>query len=278
MLQKLVEVADINMNRVRVEFSNLWKKIGHHLSSYGQNRNKRIAEYSVDSLRQLAKKFLEKQELANFHFQKDFLEPFRTIMLGSYTNEGLQDIRFFILTCMCQFAQQKIKSIKSGWEIILDIFKLAAGDENEDLYQESLRTMRFILQKQNFEVIEEYFNKIMDCLFKYVENRKFIEEAYPAFELLEIMGDELATNKNLKFPVKSKEKYEEYEREQWKTLLLSLAKRSFDEREGIAQHSHKLLFEILQKHSSRIHENLWEVIFHELLRAIFDDLNVSIET
>lgn len=162
MLQKLVEVADLNMDRVRVEFSNMWKEIGNHLSKYGQNKNKRIAEYTVDSLRQLAKKFLEKTELENFHFQKDFLEPFRTIMLGSYSTEGLEDIRHFILTCMCLFSQQKLKSIKSGWEIIFDIFKLAAGDESKDLFSDALQAMKFLLQKENFDVVEEYFNKILD--------------------------------------------------------------------------------------------------------------------
>jgi len=32
--------------------------------------------YVVDSLRQLAMKFLERSELANYSFQNDFLRPF----------------------------------------------------------------------------------------------------------------------------------------------------------------------------------------------------------
>lgn len=36
--------------------------------------------YATDSLRQLAMKFLAKDELANYHFQKDFLKPFESIM------------------------------------------------------------------------------------------------------------------------------------------------------------------------------------------------------
>lgn len=36
--------------------------------------------YAIDSLRQLAMKFLAKDELANFHFQKDFLKPFESII------------------------------------------------------------------------------------------------------------------------------------------------------------------------------------------------------
>ena len=39
-----------------------------------------VSFFVVDSLRQLSMKFLEKDELANFRFQKDFLRPFEHIM------------------------------------------------------------------------------------------------------------------------------------------------------------------------------------------------------
>lgn len=39
--------------------------------------------YAVDSLRQLAMKFLERDELANFTFQNDFLRPFVFVMRQS---------------------------------------------------------------------------------------------------------------------------------------------------------------------------------------------------
>jgi len=37
--------------------------------------------YAIDSLRQLSMKFLEKDELASFQFQKHFFRPFELIML-----------------------------------------------------------------------------------------------------------------------------------------------------------------------------------------------------
>ncbi len=36
--------------------------------------------FAVDSLRQLSVKFLERGELPNFRFQKDFMRPFEFIM------------------------------------------------------------------------------------------------------------------------------------------------------------------------------------------------------
>ena len=46
----------------------------------GCHKNLAVAMYSVDSLRQLAMKFLTRDELANYSFQNDFLKPFVVVM------------------------------------------------------------------------------------------------------------------------------------------------------------------------------------------------------
>ena len=51
--------------------------------------------YAVDSLRQLAMKFLERDELANYSFQNDFLKPFVIVMRLSRALE----IRELIIRC-----------------------------------------------------------------------------------------------------------------------------------------------------------------------------------
>jgi len=43
--------------------------------------------YSVDSLRQLATKFLEKEELLNYQFQREFLKPFQDLMTAAGATE-----------------------------------------------------------------------------------------------------------------------------------------------------------------------------------------------
>jgi brefeldin A-inhibited guanine nucleotide-exchange protein len=98
LLQKIVEVADLNMNRARIEFSNMWREMKDHISSVGSHFNESVACFAIDSLRQLAKKFLEKEELNNYHFQKDFLEPFNVIMLNNMP--ARMNIIQFIMSCM----------------------------------------------------------------------------------------------------------------------------------------------------------------------------------
>ena len=54
--------------------------LGDFFTEVGQHANPSIAMYAVDSLRQLSTKFLEKGELNNFAFQRDFLKPFVDLM------------------------------------------------------------------------------------------------------------------------------------------------------------------------------------------------------
>jgi brefeldin A-inhibited guanine nucleotide-exchange protein len=82
-LQKLVEVASLNMNRVRFQWQSIWTTLGEHFTWVGSRKNLHVVIYAIDSLRQLADKFLEKEERKNFSYQKMFLKPFETIMLNN---------------------------------------------------------------------------------------------------------------------------------------------------------------------------------------------------
>lgn len=59
--------------------------------------------YAIDSLRQLAIKYLERAELANFTFQNDILKPFVVIMRNSKS----PTIRALIVDCIVQVNTQE---------------------------------------------------------------------------------------------------------------------------------------------------------------------------
>ena len=102
-LQKLVEISYYNMTRIRLEWSNLWDILGEHFKlvrhtlSYllGKaearkvccHNNPHVGIFALDSLRQLAMRFLEKEELPHFKFQKDFLKPFEYTMIHNQNPE-----------------------------------------------------------------------------------------------------------------------------------------------------------------------------------------------
>ena len=67
-----------------------------------------VAMLAVDSLRQLAMKFLARDELANYQFQNDFLKPFVVVMRQSPNVE----IRELIIRCVSQMVLARHNNIK----------------------------------------------------------------------------------------------------------------------------------------------------------------------
>jgi hypothetical protein len=56
--------------------------------------NPHVGFFALDSLRQLAMRFLEKEELPHFKFQKDFLRPFEYTMTHN-ANPEIRDMVTF---------------------------------------------------------------------------------------------------------------------------------------------------------------------------------------
>lgn len=57
-LQKLVEVADYNMNRIRIIWTRIWNIIKEFFSKTGCHPNNQVSMFVIDSLKQLSNKFL----------------------------------------------------------------------------------------------------------------------------------------------------------------------------------------------------------------------------
>ena len=83
--------------------------------------------YAVDSLRQLSLKFLSKDEMAGFNFQRMFLKPFEIIMLRNSNTE----VREFILSSLNHLLLAKAPNVRSGWKSIFAVFAIAGGLEEE---------------------------------------------------------------------------------------------------------------------------------------------------
>jgi len=57
-LQKLVEVNDLNMFRIKFCWDRIWKIMKGYFSKVGCHPNHTVAMYALDSLKQLGVKFL----------------------------------------------------------------------------------------------------------------------------------------------------------------------------------------------------------------------------
>jgi hypothetical protein len=82
-MQKIVEITYYNMSRIRIVWSRIWAILGQHFQSVALRKDEQLSMYAIDAMRQLAFKFLEKEELTSFHFQRDFLKPFDHIIANA---------------------------------------------------------------------------------------------------------------------------------------------------------------------------------------------------
>lgn len=115
LLRKVVEVAYYNIDRIRLEWAQIWKILQRLFNILGCHDNIVIATYAIDSFSQLCMKFLEKDELANYNTQSQFLKSFEWIMRRTRT----PSTRVLIITLIEQMISAKSRNIKSGWSSIL---------------------------------------------------------------------------------------------------------------------------------------------------------------
>ncbi|XP_053572906.1 brefeldin A-inhibited guanine nucleotide-exchange protein 2 [Bombina bombina] len=182
-LQKIVEISYYNMNRIRLQWSRIWQVIGDHFNKVGCNPNEDVAIFAVDSLRQLSMKFLEKDELANFRFQKDFLRPFEHIMKKNRS----PTIRDMVIRCISQMVNTQAGNIRSGWKNIFAVFYQAASDNNGNIVELTFQTVGHIVTnvfQHHFPAAIDSFQDAVKCLSEFACNAAFPDTCMEAIRLI----------------------------------------------------------------------------------------------
>lgn len=163
-LQKLVEVADVNMfSRPRLQWGRIWSLLAAHFTSVGLHENAALAMYAIDSLKQLSIKFLQKEELTNFNFQRVFLKPFEVILARTRALE----IKDLILRCIDVLVRACASNIRSGWRSIFVTFEVAAAQDSSDIAKIALDITERLLVTQ-FDLLIYDFVELINCLVSFV--------------------------------------------------------------------------------------------------------------
>ncbi|XP_073462877.1 brefeldin A-inhibited guanine nucleotide-exchange protein 2 isoform X1 [Aquarana catesbeiana] len=182
-LQKIVEISYYNMDRIRLQWSRIWQVIGDHFNKVGCNPNEDVAIFAIDSLRQLSMKFLEKDELANFRFQKDFLRPFEHIMKKNRS----PTIRDMVIRCIAQIVNMQAANIRSGWKNIFALFYQAASDTNGNIVELTFQSVGHIVTnvfQHHFAAAIDSFQDAIKCLSEFACNAAFPDTSMEAIRLI----------------------------------------------------------------------------------------------
>jgi brefeldin A-inhibited guanine nucleotide-exchange protein len=273
-LQKLIEVAYYNMSRIKLVWSRIWVHLANHFVEVGRHLNETIAMHAIDSTRQLAMKFLEQDELANYHFQRDFLKPFYTII----TLSPSASIRDLIVQCVGQMILKRAANIKSGWKSILQIFTAAAKDTQITVVSLAYKEFVTLCMNQFFSVIcqNEAFVDLVNCMVEYGKNQLDIDISTKAIASIRQCAQNLAENKvdgiaidaNTPTPFTDSKPHFKV----WFPILTGLSQLISDPRLQVRTTALETLFDVLTTYGSMFSEKLWEVIFTGVLFPIFDDI------
>ena len=187
-LQKLVEVADFNMySRSRIAWNHIWGLLNFHFTAVGVNDNHALAMYAIDSLKQLSIKFLQKDELSNFNFQRVFLKPFEIIISKSKSPQ----IRDLVLRCIDIMIKACASNIRSGWRTIFAIFEVAATQEVQEIASIAFEIIERLLETQ-FDLLIYDFVELMNCLVAFAAGGHSTL-SLKALDHLAICADKLAS-------------------------------------------------------------------------------------
>ncbi|KAK6120849.1 hypothetical protein DH2020_045405 [Rehmannia glutinosa] len=284
-LTKIVEVAHYNMNRIRLVWSRIWNVLSEFFVSVGLSENLSVAIFVMDSLRQLAMKFLEREELANYNFQNEFLRPFAVVMQKSCSTE----IRELIVRCISQMVLSRVNNIKSGWKSVFMVFTAAAADERKSIVLLAFETMEKIV-REYFPYITETealtFTDCVRCLITFTNSRFNSDVSLNAIAFLRFCAVKLADG-GLSCNEKSKGndfsiplvKNNALDGETcmdkddhmyfWIPLLTGLSKLTSDPRAAIRKSSLEVLFNILKDHGHLFSQPFWANVFKCAIFPIF---------
>ncbi|KAL2337445.1 hypothetical protein Fmac_011891 [Flemingia macrophylla] len=298
-LTKIVEIAHYNMNRIRLVWSSIWHVLSDFFVTIGCSANLSIAIFAMDSLRQLSMKFLEREELANYNFQNEFMKPFVIVMRKSRAVE----IRELIIRCVSQMVLSRVNNVKSGWKSMFMVFTTAAYDDHRNIVLLAFEIMEKII-RDYFPYITETettaFTDCVNCLIAFT-NSRFNKEislnaiAFLRFCATKLAAGDLGSSRNKDKEVTGKisssspqigkegkhENGEVTDKDDhlyfWFPLLAGLSELSFDPRPEIRKSSLEVLFETLRNHGHLFSLSLWERIFESILFPIFDYVRHAID-
>uniref|UniRef100_A0A7I4C777 SEC7 domain-containing protein n=1 Tax=Physcomitrium patens TaxID=3218 RepID=A0A7I4C777_PHYPA len=269
-LTKLVEISYYNMTRIRMVWGRIWAVLSLHFIAAGSHSEEKIAMYAIDSLRQLAIKYLERAELANFTFQNDILKPFVVIMRSSKN----PSIRALIVDCIVQMIKSKVGSIKSGWRSVFMVFTTAAYDGVVSISDVAFENVEQVVLEHFDQVVGDCFMDCVNCLIAFANNKISPQTSLKAIALLRICEDRLADGQIAGGVSKTGENGDQSDLEvaeyYWFPMLAGLSDLTSDPRTEVRNCALEVLFDLLKERGKNFSGPFWDSVFHRVLFPIFD--------
>jgi len=290
-LQRLVDVADANVtSRPRLAWDRIWRVLAIHFARAGAHANADVAKYAVDSLRQLSLKFLNKEELTQFSFQRSFLRPFEKVFAAALRNTEHPNraaVREYVVECVDALVLSRASSIRSGWRSIFAVYTMAANDDDTTVTDLAYRSLDRVVS-QYLDLVARDFVELVNCVVAFAAApRARPQVALAALNRLDECSIALADGKisaaaeqadlgidayvATAVPVKATEtveankKFSDARLELWWPLLLGLAQRVADPRVAVRNAALATLRRVLERDCHNFTAETWRLVFRGVL-------------
>ncbi|KAJ9084446.1 guanine nucleotide exchange protein for ADP-robosylation factor [Entomophthora muscae] len=258
-IQKVVEVAYYNMNRIRLEWKDIWAVLGPVFCSLGCHSNDTVSSFLVESLRQLSSKFLDREELSNFQFQKELLSPFVHIV----RNNPSIAIKDMVIQCLQYMVQASANHVKSGWKTAFQCLGAAAADRDADLVTRAFEIAK-ALGNDYFDKISsdpENFKAFLSCLAQFAKNPLF-----PKTSLHAVQAFQVASNHMIDSGVINTNSEDTY----WVAIFQGLMEMVLEVKDlEVRTRAMDHLFTHLHRHGQSFSESFWEHLLSQVLFPLF---------
>lgn len=279
-LQRLVDVADGNIaHRPRLAWDRMWRVLAAHFARAGAHANADVARYAVDSLRQLSLKFLSKEELKAFTFQRAFLRPFERVFRANRDEAGRAsraDVREYVVACVDVLVQARAANLKSGWRSILSVLGAAAGDGEPRVAALAFASLGQVIDG-HLEAVAVDFVDLVNCAVAFASapgrDEATTAMARAALAKLERCGRALADGTIRDAVANSDDAKDQAapaggdgaQLELWWPLLLGLAQRVADPREVVRNGALSTLRRVLERDCGDFGAETWRLVFRGVL-------------
>ncbi|KIJ70020.1 hypothetical protein HYDPIDRAFT_164203 [Hydnomerulius pinastri MD-312] len=272
-LQKLVEISYYNMNRIRLEWSNLWDILGEHFNQVCCHSNPHVGFFALDSLRQLSMRFLEKEELPHFKFQKDFLKPFEHTMI----HNANPDIRDMVLQCLQQMIQARVQNMRSGWRTMFGVFSAASKVLTERIANSAFEIVTRV-NKDHFAAIVRHgaFADLTVCITEFCKVSKYQKLSLLSIAMLRGVIPVMLSSPECAFGPEGQSPSEDGMIRFWFPVLFGFYDIIMNGEDlEVRRLALDSLFTTLKTHGESFPVEFWDTVCQELLFPIFAVLKSS---
>lgn len=296
-LMKLVEISFYNMDRIKLEWSNIWQVLGAHFNRLGciSGRGQKISIFAIDQLRQLSMKFLSAEELPNFKFQQDFLRPFEFIIKNN-PDPMAKDL---VIQSIRQLVLSHSDNLKSGWRAVYQVIGAACAiiDEtmkeeekdssnygqtnSESIFIEAFQLLRLIHQSYFKAALidNNCFGDHINCLVEFCKKSgtKHMKIGLQSIEMLGCKENSNDSIMNDYLDLTSQFDWNDGDAiyQAWFPLLFGLYEIVMNCELEVRSKGLNYLFGYLTKYGVYFPVEFWNVIAKGVLFPIFDDLRIG---